>query len=83
MPGSPALGEVCAAKRGPEELGSWEQEDLNFLLKLGFPNDGMSKPYKTAILVLSLDLFKLVLLNANITGIRNCVLNTAKNKINK
>lgn len=37
MPGSPPLGDVCGAKRGPEKLGSWEEEDLNCLLKLGFP----------------------------------------------
>ena len=39
-----------------------------------FPNDDVLKPNKTSILVLFLDLFKLVLLNASVTGIRNCVL---------
>lgn len=37
MPGSPPPEEVCAAKRGPEKLGIWEEEDLNCLLKLDFP----------------------------------------------
>lgn len=70
MPGSPPLGEVCAAKRGPEKLGNWEEEDLNCLLKLDFPQWHVETP----ILVLLLELFKRVLLNANITERGNCVL---------
>lgn len=49
---------------------------------MDFPNDGMLKPYTTAVLVLLLDLFKPVLLNANITGIRNYVL-TVKHPFEK
>lgn len=49
---------------------------------MDFPNDGRLKPCKTAILVLLLDVFKPVLLNANITGIRNCVL-TVKHPFEK
>lgn len=52
--------------KGSRRAGIWEQEDLNFLLKMDFPSDG--------ILELLLGLFELVLLNANVTGIRNCVL---------
>lgn len=59
------LGKFVLVK-GSRRAGIWEQEDLNFLLKMDFPSDG--------ILELLLGLFELVLLNANVTGIRNCVL---------
>lgn len=72
--------EKFVSVKGSRGAGSWKQE--GFLLKMDFPNDGVLKPYKPAILVLLLDLFKPVLLNTNITGIRNYVL-TVKHPFEK